>query len=468
MNRVLDNMNLKMAKWFWLIVIIDLIIIQLSTSTFDSGDSVLHYLQAKQAFHYPKYFFDHWSKPLFVLLSSPFAFWGFAGMKLFNCLCVLLSIWLIFKLSAEKSTIAWIIVPLGFFVPELFWSQASGLTEPLFAFILTLSIYLYIKNKRGLALIIVSFLPFIRSEGWLILPLFAFAELINKRLKHIVILTVGHVVYGIIGWIVYTDFFWMFHQNPYQGVEEKYGSGALFHFIEQTPYLLGFPVAVFFILGLSFALIRLKSKFSTTQINATLLVYGTVVIFYIAHSLFWYWGLFHSFGLKRVFIAVIPLILLIGLEGLERFLLLFPSNKTRSRLVGIITIMVLVFPFTKNKMALGLPQKFNLTPEQVVINETVDWFQTSEYKYNTVSYANHYFAMSLGVDMDNPEKVLALGLAKQKYLHKGTIVFWDSYFAPSDQGVEQSFFKDNDDYKWIRNFETNNGNYCVMVFRKVK
>jgi hypothetical protein len=467
MKPVFDNMNLKMAKWFWLIAIIDLIIIQLSTSTCDSGDSVLHYLQAKQAFHYPKYFFDHWSKPMFVLLASPFAFWGFAGMKLFNSLCVLLSVWVVFKYTAQKSTLAWITIPLGILAPELFWSQTSGLTEPLFALVLVLSVTLYLNNKRITALILVSFLPFIRSEGWLILPVFALVELLNKRLKPILLITIGHLVYGIIGWFVYADFLWMFHQNPYQGIEEKYGSGALFHFVEQTPYLLGFPLLVAFVLGLLFSLVQLKKKLEQPETSQTLLIYGIISIFYIAHSLFWYLGLFHSFGLKRVFIAIIPLILIVGLEGLENLLLLFPAAKTRSRIITVALILVLIFPFTKNKMALGLPQNYRLEPEQGLINTAANWLQSSSYKNNTVSYANHYFAMPLEVDMDNPQQVLALGLAKQNYLPKGTVVFWDSYFAPSDQGVEQSFFEKNEDYKLLKEFITTNGNYKIAVYHKV-
>lgn len=464
----IENLNAIMSQWFWLIAIIDLIIIQLSSSTFDSGDSVLHYLQAKQALHYPKYFFDHWSKPLFVLISSPFAYWGYAAMKLFNSLCVLISIWLVFKIMRNKTTLAWVTVPMGLLAPELFWSQTSGLTEPLFALVLIFSIHLYLNNKFNLALIAISFLPFIRSEGWFILPLFAFVEVANKRLNSIALLLVGHLVYGAIGWLVYKDFLWMFNQNPYQGIEEKYGSGALFHFVEQTPYFLGLPLAIFFALGLIFALFQFNRKLERTNLDATVLIYGSVITFYVAHSLFWYLGLFHSFGLKRVFIAIIPLIVYIGLEGLENFLLLFKQARTRNRILILTIIIVLIFPFSKNKMALGLPQNFYLAKDQVLINDVVGWYQSSDYKGNTVSYANHYFAIPLKVDMDNKAEVLALGLAKDNQLPKGAMVFWDSYFASSDQGVEKAFFEGNKDYQKIKEFATTDSIYQVVVYLKVQ
>ena len=219
---------------------------------------------------------------------------------------------------------------------------------------------------------------------------------------------------------------------------------------------------------LLFCLFKYKTKLNQPERNQTLLVYGIILVFYVAHSLFWYLGLFHSFGLKRVFIAIIPLILIVGLEGLESLLLLFSSHKTRTRIIRVTTIIILIFPFTKNKMALGLPQNYHLSPNQAVVDEVALWLQSSKNKHNTVSYANHYFAMSLDIDMDNPKKVLALGLAKENYLPKGTIVLWDSYFAPSDQGVEQSFFVNNQDYKQLKAFSTTNGNYIVMVYQKVR
>ena len=37
--------------------------------TGDSGDSPMHYLFAKYAPKHPELYFDHWAKPLFVLLA---------------------------------------------------------------------------------------------------------------------------------------------------------------------------------------------------------------------------------------------------------------------------------------------------------------------------------------------------------------------------------------------------------------
>ena len=75
----------------------------LGGSTFDDGDSLLHYAFARHAFAHPENLLDLWAKPVFTTLAAPFAaLLDFAGMRLFNILCGLLSVWLVYR-SARNS-----------------------------------------------------------------------------------------------------------------------------------------------------------------------------------------------------------------------------------------------------------------------------------------------------------------------------------------------------------------------------
>src|SRR4051812_29644308 len=62
-----------------------------NSATGDSGDSVLHYLYSHYAPKHPELFFDHWAKPLFVMLSATFASFGFNGLVAFNIICAALT-----------------------------------------------------------------------------------------------------------------------------------------------------------------------------------------------------------------------------------------------------------------------------------------------------------------------------------------------------------------------------------------
>jgi hypothetical protein len=240
----------KPLKWFCLILMANLVVVLWSQSTFDGGDSILHYLHAKQSWHYPKYFLSHWSKPFFVLLASPFAQFGFAGIKVFNTLCVAIAALFAYLIASKNTNFGWVVILFLYFAPEYFLSQASGLTEPLFSTMLIIAVWSYLDKRVVLSFLIASFLPFVRSEGWLVAPVFGLVTLMDGRYKSVIWLTAGHVLYGIAGLFYYHDFLWMFHQNPYQGIEEKYGSGDILHYLVQTPYMIGIPGTILMGIGL--------------------------------------------------------------------------------------------------------------------------------------------------------------------------------------------------------------------------
>jgi hypothetical protein len=49
----------------------------------DAGDGIMHYYISNASWQNPSLFLDHWGKPLFILLSSPFSQFGFAGIVFF-------------------------------------------------------------------------------------------------------------------------------------------------------------------------------------------------------------------------------------------------------------------------------------------------------------------------------------------------------------------------------------------------
>ncbi|HEX2616254.1 MAG TPA: hypothetical protein VHL57_01865, partial [Flavobacteriales bacterium] len=138
--------------------------------TGDAGDSISHYFFARYAPKHPTLFFDHWAKPLYVLLACPFAQFGFVGIKVFNAGLSGLSAWLAYRiaqrLGVQHAAVAALLVLC---VPLFYVLTFSGLTEPLFAAVLGASVLLMLEDRARWALLVASFLPFVRSEGLLIL-----------------------------------------------------------------------------------------------------------------------------------------------------------------------------------------------------------------------------------------------------------------------------------------------------------
>ncbi len=285
--------------------------------TGDDGDSIMHFMYAKYAFKHPVNFFNHWAKPMYVMLFAPIAQFGFTAIKVTNAailsICMFYTIQVAKKLNYSPNYLVTL-----FFIgsPFVYSCTLSGLTEPLFACLLIYSIYQSFENRHSLASICFSLLPFVRSEGLIILFVILFYYLISRNWKYIPLLATGHLAYGLMGWPVQKTPFWVITKIPYAGGKNvNYGAGTWDYYILHLSEILGHPITILLCIGLALSSLRLlgsvwqRINFSVKEM---VLIYGTFLAFSIAHSIFWFFGIFNSFGLTRVFLGVLPLMALIG------------------------------------------------------------------------------------------------------------------------------------------------------------
>jgi Gpi18-like mannosyltransferase len=152
--------------------------------TAGTGDTITHFLFAKYAFQYPVFYFDHWGKPVFTLLASPFAQFGFTGIKIFNAIITLFTLYFTYQ-CAILLNIKQPVLPIIFCIlmPSYYILTFSGLTEPLFALFVSVGVYFILREKYALSVIWVSFMPFVRSEGLIIILAFACFLIIKKKME---------------------------------------------------------------------------------------------------------------------------------------------------------------------------------------------------------------------------------------------------------------------------------------------
>ncbi|CAN5185570.1 hypothetical protein BH09BAC5_BH09BAC5_23530 [soil metagenome] len=417
-----------------------------------SGDSIMHFLFAKYAPQHPALYFDHWAKPVFVLLASPFAQFGFNGMKVFNALCVLLTIYFTYRICEKMKYLnSYAVAIFLVFSPMYFILTFSGLTEPLFALFLSLGIYLIVSGNYAAAIILISFLPFVRSEGLILLGVFGLYLLIRKKWKLIPLLSIGHIVYSIAGYFVYKDIFWVFHKIPYARLDAVYGRGELTHFAGQLYYILGLPSLFLFISGF-ICIIRniIKGTFSTRML---ILVYGGFLSFFIAHSLFWYLGIFGSMGLTRVFICVIPLMTIIMLKGFNMWTEeLFPKRKNILRYVQIALIgYVMLFPFTKTHGAIIPERDLTRSIEQNTSQEIQKFFNEQGITPKRIACVAPYLAMELNFDPFDNAKHTDLNPENLKQMNSGDMIIWDNHFALKDNKITRESISENPAFENVFN-----------------
>ena len=462
--------TLIMGAWFIVLCLVAIF----TNGTGDAGDSVQHYLFSKYAFKHPELFLDHWAKPIFVLLSAPFAQLGFVGMKIFNCLIAVLTGYFTYR-TAKLLRIRYSLLVLVFlfFAPLYFILIFSGLTEPLFALVLILGIYLILRDKPMFAALVISLLPFVRSEGLIILGVVAFYFIVKHSYKYLPVLLSGHILYGIAGFIYYQDLLWTVNKIPYASMSSPYGSGEWYDFFIKMNYTVGIPLYLLLVLGIGFILItlfagKIKNNESTYQ-HELILIYGSFVAVFVAHSVFWYFGIFNSMGLKRVLIGIMPVMAIIALNGYN---LITHEKLTKPKMVNyalkfILAAYVIAFPFTPNPAAVNWEKELSLGGDQVIIDEIAEYVREDFADYK-LYYSHPYISMAL--DLDHFDKTLhedLISYNKGVDIPGESLIIWDNWFSVVENGVALENLKSYQQLKEIGSYETKeNGRRIKIVVLK--
>lgn len=403
-------------------------------TTGDAGDSILHYLFSKYSFKHPELFFDHWAKPFFVLVTSPFAQFGFKGIILFNCLVValtsLFTFWTARNLNIKRP---WMVFIFILFAPFYFKMIFSGLTEYLFALMVILPIYLSTCKKYLAAAILVSFLPFVRSEGLIVVGMFGLFFLVTKQYKKFPFLLLGHILYSIVGYFYFKNILWVFTEIPYDHLDSPYGHGQLFDFVHRLNYVIEKPLYALLALGFLSLFIQMirDEKERVTSIKS-ILVYGIFVSLFIAHSVFWWLGIFNSEGLPRVLNGVIPLTALIGLVGLNQILEAIVSTTIRKSVIAVVLSIVMIYPFLKREEGVTFHSKMFVVKENELFdNDVRPYLQNTVPEISTQMfyYTHSYVSMSLDIDHFDYSKHRELNRITEEAVPKGAILIWDDWYA---------------------------------------
>lgn len=410
-------------------------------TTGDNGDSVMHYLFSHYSFSHPENFLDHWAKPLFVLLSSPFAYFGFKGMIIFNVLCTSLTALFTYYIARNlQLRSALLIFPFFLGAPLFFQLIFSGLTEYLFALITVIGIYLIQKDKLISAIILISFLPMVRSEGLIVIGVFGIYLLLEKHLKLMILLLTGQLTYTLIGAIYHQDLLWVMNDIPYTNVGSPYGHGGPFDFIFKLMFVIEKPIMLLLTLGISYGVYQLvvMRDYNKNKIKY-ILISGTFFAILSSHSLFWYLGIFNSMGLPRVLIVIVPLAIIISLESIEIVYKKIKQPKYIKIVLVSLSLLVLGFPFIPKNNGLVYDQyMFNVVDHDLIEKEVTPYVKETlpNYKEHVLYFSHPYLSCALEVDYFDHNKHMEMQHVLEMDLNPGTLIIWDNWFSISDGGIQ--------------------------------
>ena len=349
-----------------------------STKHYADSESVNHFFIVESIFSNPQMALDHWGKPLFIALSSPFSVFGEKGVMIFNVIVMILSAYFGTKLAKNLGAKFSFLVPiLILFAPVYYPFAQSCLTEPLFGFVAVISAYFFSEKKYGLATVIISFIIFSRSEGMLFLPLYAIALGVKKQMKFIPLLLTGFVVYAIVGAILGKGFLWYYYDYPYSAIVSFYGTGPFWNWFTNHQTISGLPFSILIVLSFVFlliwSLVCFKKSFQKSNLVLIYLVAVPSAIYIFGHSFLWYKGWSASVGLPRIVGGVIPLIAVFSAVGLSKILsILLVSIKNKNTeliAVSLFSVWMVLNTFQGKKgVILSQPNAMN-----ELIYESIDW-----------------------------------------------------------------------------------------------
>lgn len=432
-----------------------ILLLFLSETSLYGGDSYSHYLISKYAFKHPEHFLDHWGKPLFTLLSAPFAVFGFHGMMFFNILVCALSSFLALlvckKLQYQNLSM---VVVFTFFAPIYILLMFSGLTEALFALVLIASVYFFIDKKYLVAAIIISFVPFVRSEGLMFLAWFFVLLFIKKQYKSLPFLLFGLAFYSLLGWFILGDFFWLVTNNPYKSSGSIYGHGTLMFYISSVPFTFGVGAFCLAIIGL---LVLLFSPFQKRELlknelffNELFVVSFSAVGYFLFHAIVWWKGWLSVLGDHRFMAAIVPLIAIMALKGVNSFIWIVKLKALRIVALCFVSGIVIYFGI----MVHSLPVKY--IGENKVVNQAITWMIDHKYdEYKTIIFYNPIVPILLNKDpFQNPDfhTFVPDSDIPDKGVNPNTIVIWDGHFSALEGQLPYARMQNNANYQLLKEF----------------
>jgi hypothetical protein len=442
------------------------------------GDSFIHYKYARYAFKYPELFLDHWGKPLYTSLSAPFAQAGYFGSIVFNLLLGVASAY--FTLRTAKIigiNLAPLTIIMVLFAPIYSLLMLSAMTEVLFSFVLIFAVFLFFNKKYIWSAMAISFIPYVRTEGYAIIMAFAVAFTVNKSWKSIPFLVFGTVFYSLIGGFYYNDFFWVFTKSPYAGNSEIYGTGDFWFYLRDADKIFGKPIMIMIGIG-SFVLIYefFRNIFATTKIskqtlNVVILIFGVFFAYIFLQSFLWYKGMMAVLGSHRFMATIVPLGAIIALYWTKKIPGALLSRKWLM-IISSLIIAVIIIKTTFEQYTFPYP----LNKNNQLARDASDWMLDNNLISNKIWYADPVFFHFLNLDpfdQDKSEELMPQRINYELNTLPGDVIIWDAHFSANEGKLPLESLLDLNQFKQLKmfvpevEFTVLGGNkYRIYIFEK--
>ena len=443
----------------------------------ERGDGVSHYLIARWAWYHPALFLDHWGKPLFTLLASPFAQFGMQGVIVFGLVVSMLAVLSglrVLRTASPLGGLAFVVLLLT--APLYVLMIMAGMTEPLFGVLTVIIVALYHDERHRSAAVIASFLPFARPEFVAFLPFVVLWELLNKRWRNLPFLATGMFVYAVIGQFVIGDPLWYIHNDPYANGPSLYGSGDPWIFVRRLDSITGRPLMVFVVISLVlWPYLRYADRQERRTADLLLVLCALPAMSILAlHMVLWGLGIKGSAGILRVAVGAVPMAALFAAYVVPRTLMItgllkrLNGRTTTLSVAGLLTWSIIDI---HGRRMLPIPpndDEHALREAAAIIGPDLD--------RGAKLFTTHPFlAICADIDpydTDRYEMSYGFGGLNAR-MRPGDLLFWDSELGPNESQIPFDSLWNDPGLEVLACIEPSNGHkvirhvyYELFMFRR--
>ncbi len=277
------------------------------------GDSILHYWNLRTTWIDPRLGLTVWARPLYVLLMIVPAQFGLLAVRCWAALFAVGLAWQTMRMADDlrlpNATMAGLCL---IFQPLTFALASDTMTEIPLALGLTICLRLWWAKRYLASCLLMSFLPLVRPEGFLLAPVWGLFLLALPRTDEYPSwwrrIPIGaSLATGMVSFFAVTRMMtgeWLFIVNEWSWPLVGATKGSLWHHVVNWPYYCGWVMLPLFLLGFLASLRRVMA-----------LPWAAWGVVFLAHTLMYWTGTFSALGLMRILVSTAPVTALICLYG---------------------------------------------------------------------------------------------------------------------------------------------------------
>lgn len=224
-------------------------------------DAPTHFYFCRWAWKHPEFFVAPWPRPLFTTLYAFPALLGYSAAKILTVFIAAAAAWQTAAAAREmRLDRPWLAAPILLASPALFMLSIETMTEPLFALLLAVALRLHYRGSTNASLIVASFFPTVRPEGFLLALLFVIAALARepRPLLRPLWLGLGSALWFAASWAVTRDPLFILHAWPWASTRHATVTNpftqsplGLASYLAAAPLIVGPLLLPFLVVGIA-------------------------------------------------------------------------------------------------------------------------------------------------------------------------------------------------------------------------